>query len=114
MATFPNYEPTYPLTKKCEPKLRVVKFGDGYEQRIKLGLNQNPAEWPLTFILSNTDTKVIEDFLIARADDAASFDWVPPDDTIAYKWKCPSGWSKEIISPGFSRLSFTLVQVFEP
>lgn len=114
MATFPNYKPTYSATKKLDPKIRTVKFGDGYEQRLTIGLNQDPAEWSLTFILIDEQIKEIEDFLKARGKDAQSFTWTPPDEEVSYKWKCQGGWTKEMFEPGISRISTTFTQVFEP
>ena len=36
-------------------------------------------------------------FLEARKVDGASFDWSPPDETVTYKWVCPS-FTKEIFT----------------
>ncbi len=47
MATFPSYKPTYSASKRSEPKTRVTRFGDGYEQRILMGLNQTRRSGPL-------------------------------------------------------------------
>lgn len=113
MATFPDYKPTYSATKKSEPAIRNVKFGDGYEQRLSFGLNQNPKQWDLEFNVSDADANVIEAFLNARAVDAASFDWTPPDTTTSYKWVC-SSWSREMYDHLRSRISMTFRQVFEP
>ena len=46
MATFPSIEASYGLRKNSAPKIRVVKFADGYEHRINLGLSehQNPKD----------------------------------------------------------------------
>ena len=33
MATFPSIQPTYGLTKKSNPKVKVSRLGDGYEFR---------------------------------------------------------------------------------
>lgn len=114
MATFPSYKPTYSATKKSNPKTRTTKFGDGYEQRIVFGLNQNPREWSLTFTLPDSDIKIIETFLDQRAADSQSFDWIPPDDAVSYKWKCENGYSKEMLDFGISSLTATFTQVFEP
>lgn len=113
MATFPSYKPTYSATKQSAPKTRITRFGDGYEQRINLGLNQNPKEWSLTFTVLDDDADVIEAFLDARAADAASFDWTPPDSATSYKWVC-SSWSRELFSVDVSRITATFRQVFEP
>lgn len=113
MATFPNYKPTYSATKTSSPVIRTTRFGDGYEQRTKFGLRNNPKEWRLTFIDTDEDITTIETFLDARADDADSFTWTPPDTTTAYKWVCES-WTREIVDINVSRLEATFRQVFEP
>lgn len=113
MATFPSYEPAYSASKSSEPKTRVTKFGDGYEQRVLFGLNQNPKEWSLTFNVPDADADVIEAFLDARAVDAASFDWTPPLSNTSAKWVCPN-WNRELFDVGASRITATFRQVFEP
>lgn len=113
MATFPSIAPTFSAQKKSQPRIRTTKFGDGYEQRVTFGLNQNPKEWSLSFMVGTTDASSIETFLDARAADAASFDWTPPDDTTAYKWTCYQ-WNKELIGDSFYRIDATFTQVFEP
>ena len=114
MATFPSIQPDYNAQKNSAPKLRVVQFGDGYEQRLNYGLNQNPKEWTLTFQnISETDSDTIETFLDARADDGASFDWQPPGSSTSYKWVCPS-WTKTIPYANLATINATFRQVFEP
>jgi phage-related protein len=93
--------------------MRKVQFGDGYEHRIRFGLNQNPKEWRLTFNVSDADADVIEAFLDDRADDGNNFDWTPPDDTTSYKWVCES-WTRELFEVQQSRVDVTFRQVFEP
>lgn len=114
MATFPAVTPAYGARKTSNPKLRTAKFGDGYEQRVSFGLNQNPKEWDLTWQnISEADADTIETFLNARAVDGASFDWTPPDEATAYKWVCEQ-WSKTIPYTGRATISATFRQVFEP
>jgi phage-related protein len=113
MATFPDYKPTYSATKNSEPKIRTTQFGDGYQQRITFGLNQNPKEWRLTFSVSDDDANIIEAFLDARAADAASFDWTPPGEATSYKWICPN-WTRELFDFERSKIDVTFNQVFEP
>lgn len=48
MATF-TYTPSFEATESSRPNVRKVEFGDGYSQRLTLGLNQNPKEWALVF-----------------------------------------------------------------
>jgi hypothetical protein len=47
MATFPDYKPRVGASKSSAPTVRSTKFGDGYEQRVRFGLNQDPKEWTL-------------------------------------------------------------------
>lgn len=113
MATFPSYSPVYAANKSSQPNIRTVQFGDGYSQRLTYGLNQNPKEWRLTFDVTDTDADTIEAFLDARAADAASFDWIPPDGTTSYKWICLE-WNRELYEFQRSKISTTFRQVFEP
>jgi len=113
MATFPSYNPTYSATKRSEPVRRVMRFGDGYEQRLTFGLNQNPKEWTLSFNLTDTEADEIETFLDARAADSQSFDWTPPGTNTSYKWVC-DGWTREFFEFQRSKIDATFRQVYEP
>jgi phage-related protein len=113
MATFPSIAPTYGAQKTSQPTVRQVQFGDGYSQRLSVGLNQNPKRWSLSWEVSETDADTIEAFLDARASDGASFTWTPPDSATSAKWVCYE-WNKTI--PYLDRASITaaFTQVFEP
>jgi len=114
MATFPSVNPSFGINKTSEPKIRKVQFGDGYEQRLRFGLNQNPKVWNLTWqYITETDADTIEAFLDARAADGASFDWTPPDESTSYKWFCES-WDKSLEYPTLRTIRATFRQVFEP
>ena len=111
MATFPSINPTYGASKRSRPRVRNVKFGDGFSQRLRYGLNQDPKQWNLTFEVSETDADTIESFLAARAG-AESFDCSPPDETETYKWICQD-WSKSIPYLNRATITVTFQQVFE-
>ena len=115
MATFPDFDPLFGAAKASKPRVRAVQFGDGYQQRLMYGIpdHMNPKEWSLVFDVKDTDADTIEAFLDARAEDAASFDWSPPDTTTSYKWVCPT-WNREMYDHQRSRISVTFTQVFEP
>lgn len=113
MATFPSIDPAFDAQKRSKPRLRTVQFGDGYEQRLSYGNNQNPKEWSLTFMVDNTDADTIETFLDARGEDGQSFDWTPPHEATAYKWVCDE-WNKRIVGENFNEISAVFRQVFEP
>lgn len=113
MATFPSITPTYGIQKSSAPVVRTVRFGDGYEQRTSLGLNQNPKVYSLSFEVSETDADTIETFLDARAADNASFDFTPPGESSSSKFVCES-WSKSIPYLNRARIQTTFREVFEP
>ena len=115
MATFPSVTPAYGAQKTSRPRTRTVQFGDGYQQRLLYGIpsHMNPKEWDLTWNVSETDADTIETFLNARAEDSASFDWTPLDETTSYKWICPE-WSKSIPYNNRATISARFIQVFEP
>ena len=113
MATFPSITPTYGVQKRSRPNVRTVRFGDGYEQRLTVGLNQNPKTFQLTFEVSETDADTIETFLDARADDNANFDFTPPGESSSSKFVCES-WSKSIPFLNRATINATFRQVFEP
>ncbi len=115
MATFPAIAHTYGASKTRQPNTRIVQFGDGYEQRLMVGMagNQNPATWNLRWEVSESDADSIETFLSARATDSASFDWTPPDETTPYKWVCPQ-WQKSVPYLNRATVTATFRQVFEP
>ena len=112
MATFPSITPTYGAQKTSQPKVRRVQFGDGYEQRLTFGLNQNPKSWSLTWEVSETDADTIETFLDARAAQE-SFDWTAPGEEGSSKYVCAE-WSKSIPYLTRATVQATFMQVFEP
>ncbi len=113
MAVFPSITPTYGVQKSSAPVTRKVQFGDGYEQRLTFGLNQNPKSFNLTFEVSETDSDTIETFLNARAADNASFDFTPPGEGSSSKFVCEQ-WTKSIPYLNRATIQATFRQVFEP
>jgi hypothetical protein len=113
MATFPSIAPSYGMQKGSKPNVRQIRFGDGYSQRVTVGLNQNPKSWSLTWNVSIADAATIEAFLDDRAEDAASFTWTPPDTDTSYQWICYD-WSKSVDSVRSVTIQATFDQVFEP
>jgi len=116
MATFPSIDVSLGAQKTSKPKMRVVQFGDGYEQRLLYGIpeHMNPKEWSLSWEnITEAQADTIEDFLNARAVDGASFDWTPPDEATAYKWVCLD-WSKQFVQCTLRTINATFRQVFEP
>ena len=115
MATFPNIAPTYGASQQNSPRTTTVQFGDGYQQRLLVGMAKhlNPKVWRLTWKVSETDADTITEFLDARANDSASFDWTPLDGSFVRKWIC-SSWSKSIPYLNRATITATFQEVFEP
>ena len=44
--------PDFGSSRKSQPNVRKVQFGDGYEVRLTYGLNQNPRVWDLKWTAS--------------------------------------------------------------
>lgn len=60
-----------------EPRARVVKFGDGHEQRQPDGLNTDLKKYTVTLSALRRDAYLLEDFL-SRHGGVKSFLWTPP------------------------------------
>lgn len=111
MATF-TWTPSFEATESSRPRVRKTAFGDGYEQRIRFGLQTNPKEWSLTFSeRSDSERDAILAFLDARGG-AESFDWTPPRGT-AGKYVCEE-WQVTLRAYNFNTVQAKFRQVFEP
>lgn len=92
------------------PSNFVVKFGDGYEQRMSRGINGNPYKFKVSFSGNFAEMGVIRAFLRAR-DAVESFIWVNPFSEsgfyVARKWS----FSREV--NGIYRISTEFEQVFD-
>ena len=84
MANFPSIEPSFSVTKKSQPVVKVVSFADGFEQRLGFGLpnNQDPKIFNLKWEnITEEESDTIEYFLEERARDRASFTYSPPKES---------------------------------
>jgi len=110
MATF-TYTPSFSATQNSEPQIQKVQFGDGYEQRLRFGLNTNPKQWDLIFQhRTDTERDDILAFLDARGGWEA-FDWTPPHGD-AGRFVCEQ-WRSEMLSCNLNTITATFRQVFE-
>ena len=112
MATFPIANPTYNTRINTNTNQIVVSFGDGFEQRLTEGLNQNPLSVNLTFELSQNDADTAINFLNARVTDGASFDYTLPSETTSRKFVCER-FPRSIPFLNRVRLSCLFREVFE-
>ena len=84
MANFPSIEPSFSVTKKSKPVVKVVSFADGFEQRLGFGLpnNQDPKIFNLKWEnITEEESDTIEYFLEERARDKATFTYSPPKES---------------------------------
>jgi len=112
MATFPITNPVYNTRINARPKVNTLSFGDGFEQRLTEGLNQNPLTVNLSFELSQIDADTAIAFLNARVEDGASFDYTLPSETSTRKFVCTS-FPRSIPFLNRVTLSCTFREVFE-
>ena len=112
MATFPSINPSYTAQKTTSSQIRATQFNDGYQHRIKFGLNTIPYVWSLNFDVSEADSDTIEAFLDARGA-TESFDFTPPAETSSSKFICRS-WTKSIPYLNRATINATFEEVFEP
>ena len=106
--------PDFGAVRRSAPVIRKVKFGDGYEARFTMGLNQDPKVWDLKWTAKDsTDADAIEAFFDARAADNASFDWSPIGDTNTYKWVVDQ-YSRNHRYAEVNEITASFREVFEP
>jgi len=94
---------------QIEPNIQTVKFGDGYEQRIRNGLNANAEKWSVKFTNVISEISQIDAFLKARGG-AEAFNWTTPMNTSAI-FVCKS-WQVNKLVPEVAELSATFERVF--
>ena len=113
MAAFPIANPKYNYTIVRQPTVNVLSFGDGFEQRLTEGLNQNPITLNLKFDLSQTDSTSVITFLNARITDGASFTFLVPNENVTKNFVC---LSYNTAIPFLNRVTLTCSfrEVFEP
>jgi phage-related protein len=110
MATF-TYIPSFEATEASKPRVRKFQAGDGYESRIRFGLNTDPKEWSLQFSnRDDTERDAIAAFLEARGG-VESFDWTPPRGT-AGKYVCED-WQVTLSNCNNNQIRATFREVFE-
>ena len=111
MATF-TWTPSFEATESSRPRVRKFQAGDGYEQRVRFGLNTDPKEWDLTFSeRRDTERNQITAFLEARAG-VESFDWTPPVGAPG-KYVCEE-WQVTLRACNFNTIRAKFREVFEP
>jgi phage-related protein len=112
--------PDKTLARTSAPRVRSAKFGDGYEQRAKSGLNSIDETFTVNFV---NRTKATIDDLNKFFDDKAgvtSFDFTIPDtdNTTTTGEKtirvvCPE-WSTQYSNSGHYSLNASFNRIYQP
>lgn len=111
MATF-TWIPSFGSPESSSPRVVKTAMGDGYEQRIKIGINTDPKSWDLRFNnRTDSEREAILAFLEARGG-SERFDWTTPRGGTGKKWVC-ADWSFEPTTFNNNQLSAKFRQVFE-
>lgn len=109
-----NSPETYePMQLNIEPRVLMVRFGDGYEQRAADGINHMPQRWNIAFTKrSDADVDSVYDFLVARGG-VEHFLWTPRGEASPRKFVCRS-WQRTFDHhTSVQGIKFTMEEVFE-
>lgn len=96
------------MKKEFEPRVKSVKFGDGYEQRRPDGINNNLKKYNVTLIYINNESLQIESFLEKHAG-VNAFLWKPPHQSelikvLCRKWSSSAGMIRTEITAEFEQV----------
>ena len=121
MATFDSsgvgsdVSPSYSPQLSVENNIITVALGDGYEQRLKNGINESRRTFSLSFLnRSDTVTTNILNFLAdsSKGDNGAkAFDWTPPFGSTG-KWVCQNP-SVTMVAHNLNDIELVFREVFE-
>lgn len=109
MPTF-TWVPDYDATLNTKPRVRVIKFGDGYEQRQGEGINRQPRTYTLTFKRPYAEIDAIAAFLYARGG-LESFDYTHPRRQPGV-FVCRE-WVRTSLARGVDSMAATFEEVYE-
>lgn len=105
-----QWKPDLGAQRTVKPSVRPVKFGDGYEMRVPLGVNYKPRSWSVRFTRAISEIQPLLDFLEARGG-VEAFSWVDPlGNTGTYVCR---EWNHTQQGFGLYAVSGTFEQVFE-
>ena len=80
---------------KSEPRVKIIKFGDGYEQRAPDGINNKLRSFNVTLNVARSTSRNIDEFL-DRHGGVNAFQWRDPHSNRILTVKCPS-WSINLL-----------------
>jgi phage-related protein len=107
--TFP-FPPDLGAKQTFKPNVNKTAFGDGYEQRVPVGINTNPCTWTCVFTNPLDDNEAILAFLTAMGA-FQSFLWQDPKGVVA-TYVC-RGWDSTKADLAVYTTNAVFEQVFE-
>lgn len=111
MATF-TWTPSFDSSEASRPRVAKAQMGDGYEQRVRMGLQTDPKTWSLQFDnRTDAEREEIRAFLEARGG-AESFNWTTPWGQTGRKWVCEN-WDITPSNCNNNQITATFRQVYD-
>ena len=113
LETFPDITPDYGTEpQEVVPQVARLAFGEGYSQRVGLGLNSIPEPWRLVWLDREALEKdTIVDFLKARGGKEA-FYWTPIGESVPRKYTCPK-WKPVPLEGGIWTITASFTEEFD-
>ena len=109
------FSPEYGLVMTNQPATKVVKFGSGYEQRLNVGLNQNPKTFNVTYRnISEADADILTNFFDAQVLNGGSISHQFPTESSSMNFVLDGGYRKQVNYANLATITCTFRQVFEP
>jgi phage-related protein len=110
MATL-THLPSTSSSSSIEPRIKMLRFGDGYIQRAGDGINLFPEKWDLNFTTrTNDEADAIEATLRSAA--GGTLLWTPTGTVTERKFICLS-WRRVRVDYNVNTVTCQLEEVFE-
>lgn len=104
------WSPDVGAQQTVRPTVNQVKFGDGYELRVPVGINFKPRSWQVRFTKGPDEAVQILTFLEERGG-VEAFTWTDPMNQLG-TYVCRE-WSSVRIGQAGYQITGTFEQVFE-
>jgi len=113
--TFPAAPtPDVNIKRSVKPRVEVAQFGDGYSQRVAIGIHQKPIEIMLTWTTLMTAEKETLELFFNQHGKGEAFYWKMPDEASPRKWYISAaGWEVTYVMYGIYNVSLNLVECFD-
>lgn len=114
MATsFPNIAPDVSSTRSTKRTLNVTSFGNGYEQRVPVGINYKRDNWSLSWSNLTSDEKdTLVTFLEAISDGSVAT-WTSPMGGGEKKYVLDGDWGVSFPSGNLFTVTAKFRQVYD-